>query len=61
MTKEQILEIIKDEAIHLNWNYEDAVKSLDKLDFKIDRIVGNSLFYESKVRTLVAMAYRAFA
>lgn len=61
MNKEQIIEIIKDEVSHLNWDYKVCMEKLKELNFTVDKVVGNSLFDESKVRNTVAMAYYALA
>lgn len=61
MNKEQIEEIIKDEAEYFGWTYEKAIESLKQLNFTIESVEGNVLFDESKVRITVAMAYNAFS
>jgi hypothetical protein len=61
VTKERIIEIIKDEVEYWEWDYDKCLEALDTLNFEIDSVVGNELFGESKVKTMVAMAYNAFA
>ncbi|GAB6440700.1 hypothetical protein bcgnr5369_02650 [Bacillus cereus] len=61
MNKEQIIQIIKDEVICLKWDYEKCLEALAKINFEIDKVVGNELFDETKVKTTVAMAYYACA
>lgn len=61
MNENQIKDIIKDESEYLGWTYEKAIESLEMLNFSLDNIIDNQLFNSSKVRNLVAMAYRAFS
>jgi hypothetical protein len=60
MNKDQIKEIIKDEAQYFGWTYEKAIESLSKLNFTIESIIDNKIFDESKIRNSVAMAFHAF-
>ena len=60
MSKEKIIEIIKDEVSYFKWDYNVCMEKLKELKFTIDEVVGNTLFDESKIRNTVAMAYHAF-
>jgi hypothetical protein len=61
MKKEQILNIIKDQASQYGWSLEEALQHLATFRFTVDSVVGNALFTEQKVRDTVAFVHRAVA
>lgn len=60
MDKEQILQVVHDECKTLGWDPKEALSFLQTIGFTPERVAGNPLFGEHKVRTTVQLGYLAF-
>jgi|GEM_PF-5359207 len=59
MVREEILKIIEDEARLFNWSLNEALYNLSRIGFTVDKVEGNALFDENKVRQSVHWANHA--
>ncbi|WPS85629.1 hypothetical protein SMD22_00790 (plasmid) [Brevibacillus halotolerans] len=60
MKREQILSIIQNQLENISWRMEEALPYLESLGFTPEKVEGNSLFGEHKIRMTIEMAYRAY-
>lgn len=59
MNKAEILRVIEDEARQFQWSLEQALKNLREIGFSVEKVEGNRLFSEAKIRESVQWAYYA--
>lgn len=60
LEKERIIQIIREECMELGWNFDEVLPFLQTLGFTPEKVEGNSMFGEHKVRTTVHLGYLAF-
>jgi hypothetical protein len=61
MHKEQILRIIEDEAKQQGWTLDEALHYLSTIGFHIDKVTGNELVDERRIRESVRWAKYALS